>query len=158
MDLTIDVEDYKLNIRAGAIIIHNNKLLIHNDTNFDFYGLLGGRVGIGEDSKTALIREIKEELAKNIEITGYIGTIENFFEHNGKKYHEIQIVHKAEFIDEKDKMIEETLKNVEGKEELRYDWIDLEKIDEYPLKPEIMKKVLKEKIFPVHEVQRDKNV
>ena len=27
MDLTLDVEDYKLNIRAAGLIIHNNKNL-----------------------------------------------------------------------------------------------------------------------------------
>lgn len=27
MDLTIKVEDYKLNVRAAGIIIHNNKVL-----------------------------------------------------------------------------------------------------------------------------------
>ena len=31
MDLSIDLEDYKLNIRAGAIIIHNNKVLTHKN-------------------------------------------------------------------------------------------------------------------------------
>ena len=29
MDLTIDVEDYKLNVRAAGVIIHNNKVLVH---------------------------------------------------------------------------------------------------------------------------------
>lgn len=33
MDLTIDVEDYKLNIRAGVVIIHNNKILVHKNIN-----------------------------------------------------------------------------------------------------------------------------
>ena len=30
MDLTLDVgEEYRLNIRAGGIVIHNNKVLLH---------------------------------------------------------------------------------------------------------------------------------
>lgn len=155
MDLTIDVEDYKLNVRAGGVIIHNNKLLAHRDTRSDFYALLGGRIAIGEDSETTLKREIQEELGKEIEITGYVGTVENFFEHNGAKYHEIQIIHKAEFLNENDKKTEETIDNMEGKEHLKYEWIDLDKIDEYPLKPQIMKKALMEKIFPTHKVQKD---
>ena len=96
MDLTIDVEDYKLNIRAAAIIIHNNKLLTHKDTKLNFYGLLGGRIEIGEDSKTTILREMQEEMGKEVEITGYVGTVENFFEVEGSKYHEIEIIHKAE--------------------------------------------------------------
>ena len=28
MDITIDVGDYKLNVRAAGVIIHNNKVLV----------------------------------------------------------------------------------------------------------------------------------
>ena len=35
MDLTIDVDDYKLNIRAVVVIIHNNKILVHKNINSD---------------------------------------------------------------------------------------------------------------------------
>ena len=85
MDLTIDVEDYKLNIRAVVVIIHNNKILVHKNINSDHYALLGGRVKIGEDSETTVKREIKEELNKEIEITGYIGTIDNLCNMCGRK-------------------------------------------------------------------------
>ena len=95
MDITIDVEDYKLNIRAGVIIIHNNKVLVHKNINSDHYALLGGRVKIGENSEETVKREVIEETGKEIEITGYISTIENFFEMKGRKYHEIMFVHKA---------------------------------------------------------------
>ena len=30
MDITIDVEDYKLNVRAAGVIIHNGKVLAHS--------------------------------------------------------------------------------------------------------------------------------
>ena len=102
MDLTIDVENYKLNVRAAGIIIHNNKILTHKSINENYYALIGGRVQIGEDSETTLKREIMEEMGKEIEITGYVGTIENFFEMNSKNYHEIMFVHKIEFTNEEE--------------------------------------------------------
>ena len=49
MDLTIDIEDYKLNIRAACIIKHNNKILLHKSDDKDHYCLIGGREGIGEN-------------------------------------------------------------------------------------------------------------
>ena len=49
MDLTLDVEDYKLNVRAAGVIIHNGKILVHRNVNSDHYALIGGRVEIGED-------------------------------------------------------------------------------------------------------------
>ena len=89
MDLTIDVEDYKLNVRATVIIEHNGKILVHRNVNSNHYALIGGRVKIGEDSETTVKREVMEELGKKIEVIGYVTTIENFFEMKGSKYHEI---------------------------------------------------------------------
>lgn len=155
MDLTIDVENYKLNIRAAGVIIHNGKVLVHRNINSDHYALIGGRVEIGESSADTVKREIQEELGKEIELTGYIATIENFFEMKGHKYHEILFIHKAEFIDEEDKKIEYTMKNIEGKDYLQYEWLDINKIDEYPLVPGTIKEVLKENKFPTHKINND---
>ena len=147
MDITLDVEDYKLNIRAAAIIIHDGKVLLHRNVNSDHYALLGGRMAIGENSEATVRREIVEETGKEIDITGYVSTIENFFEMKGSKYHEIMFVHKAEFKKEEDKQITDILKNVEGKEYLQYEWLDLNKIEQYPIKPKIVKEILKEKVY-----------
>lgn len=155
MDLTIDVEDYKLSVRAAGVIIHNNKILVHKNINSDHYSLIGGRVEIGEDSETTVKREIKEELGKEVEITGYVSTIENFFEMKGKKYHEILFIYKAEFVNEKDKKIEHILKNMEGKDYLQYEWLEMDKIEEYPLLPKTVKEVLKENKFPVHKINKE---
>ena len=58
MDITIDVEDYKLNVRAAGVIIHNNKVLVHKNVNSDHYALVGGRIEIGENSVDTIKREI----------------------------------------------------------------------------------------------------
>ena len=155
MDLTLDIEEYKLNIRAGGVIIHNNKILTHKNINKNHYCLPGGRVTIGESSEETIKREIKEELGKDIEITGYIATIENFFEMENKKYHEIYFLHKIEFKNEEDKNIEYTMHNEEGKEYLRYEWIDLDKIEEYNILPICLKDILKSTKFPVHKINND---
>lgn len=155
MDITIDVEDYKLNVRAAGVIIHNNKVLVHKNVNSDHYALVGGRIEIGENSVDTIKREIKEELGKDIEITGYISTIENFFEMKGSKYHEIMFVYKVEFVNEEDKRIEYTLENIEGKDYLKYEWLELDKIEQYPLWPKAIREVLKENKYPVHKINND---
>lgn len=152
MDLTIDIEDYKLNIRAAGIMIHNGKILVHRNLKEDHYALIGGRVEIGENSADTVKREISEELGKDIQITGYIATIENFFQTKNSKYHEIMFVHKIEFINEEDRKIEHTLNNIEGKDYLQYEWLDLNKIDEYPLYPKAIKDILKQNKFPIHNI------
>lgn len=155
MDLTIDVGDYKLNVRAAGVMIHNGKILAHKNVNSDHYALVGGRVEVGENSTDTIKREIKEELGKDIEIKRYISTIENFFEMKGSKYHEIIFIYEIEFINEEDKKIEYTMKNVEGKDYLHYEWLDVEKIEEYPLLPKAIKEGLKENKFPIHKINND---
>ena len=155
MDITIDVGEYKLNVRAAGVIIHNNKILVHKNVNSDHYALVGGRIEIGENSIDTIKREIKEELGKDIEITGYISTIENFFEMKGAKYYEIMFVHRVKFVDEKDKLIEDTLENIEGKDYLKYEWLELDKIENYPLWPKAIRQILKENRFPVHIINND---
>lgn len=155
MDLTIELGDYKLNVRAAGIIIHNGKVLVHRNVNSDHYALIGGRIKIGEDSAETLKREIQEEIGKEIEVTGYVATIENFFEMKNSKYHEIMFIHKIEFINEEDKKIEYTMKNIEGKDYLQYEWIEIDKIDEYPIVPKKIKEILKENKFPTHQINND---
>lgn len=156
MDITVKMENHTLNVRAAGIIIHNNKVLMHRNVNESYHALLGGRVELGESSEDTVKREILEELGKEVEITGYCCTIENFFNFRGSEYHEIMFVHFAEFVDDEDKKIEETLKNIEGREELEYRWLDLDKINEYEIRPDIMRKVLSDKVFPVHVVNDDR--
>lgn len=44
------------------------------------------------------------------------------------------------------------MENIEGKDYLHYEWLDLDKIDEYKLLPVISKEILKERKFPVHKI------
>ena len=155
MDLTIDIEDYKLNIRAACIIKHNNKVLLHKTDSINHYCLIGGRVEIGENSENTIRREIKEELGKEIDIIGYVSTIENFFTFEGSKYHEYMFVYEAEFKEDKDKLIEETLSNIEGRDYLKYYWVDLKDIDNVDIKPKVIKDILKEGKYPVHKINID---
>lgn len=155
MDITIDVEDYKLNMRAAGIIIHDNKILVHRNINSDHYALVGGRVQIGENSSQTVKREMKEELGKEIEIKKYIATAENFFINKGQKYHEILFMYEVEFVDLNDQKIKEPMKNLEGKDYLHYEWLDLDKLDEYNILPAVVKDILKENKFPAHKINND---
>ena len=150
MDLTVDIEDFRLNVRAAGLLIHNNKVLVHHNLKHGHYALVGGRVKIGESSFDTMKREIKEELGKNIEIIEYISTIENFFNAKDTKYHEIMFLYRIEFINEEDRKIEHTLKSMEGDDSLSYEWLDLSKIDDYLLYPKSIKAMLKSNNFPIH--------
>lgn len=154
MDLTIDLEEYRLNIRAAGVIIHDGKVLVHKNLNNKHYALIGGRVMIGESSEETVKREVFEELGKEVQIRKYLTTIENFFEKENKKYHEILFLYQLEFVNEEDQKIQEVLDNVEGKEYLKYMWLDLNHLEEYELLPKVTKELLMEGKFPNHKINQ----
>ncbi len=51
------------------------------------------------------IEEIISSKLNTEEIIDYISTIENFFEMNGIKYHEIYFLYKIDFVNEEDRKI-----------------------------------------------------
>ena len=155
MDLKIKTEKEEFHGRACGIIKQDDKFLIMRVNKTPYYHIPGGHIEIGEDSASTVKREVEEETGKRVEIIGYVATIENFFEMNGTKYHEIMFVHRVEFVDDEDKKIEYTLKNVEGKDYLQYEWLDLNNIEDYPLLPVAVKEILREGKFPVHWINDD---
>ena len=102
-DLSLNVDDYKLNIRVGVIFKYHDKVLI--EIRKDRIGnsvIPGGRLKIGEASSEALIREINEEMGialdKNKLI--YNNTIEEFFTFENVKFQEIFFVYRYPVDDE----------------------------------------------------------
>ena len=152
MDLSVILEDKKLNIRTTAVIIHENKLLVHKNANEDFCALVGGRIKIGENSEEAIKREIFEEMGKKIEIQKYLTTIENFFKADDMTYHEIMFVYKADFENEEDKKIITTIKNIEGENELKYKWVSIDELEKANLQPVILRNMIKNNDFSSHAI------
>ena len=62
----------------------------------------------------------------------------------------------VKLINDEDKKIEEELKGQEeGKDYLKFEWIDLDKLHNYPLKPQVIKDMLRNKEFNSHKIQKD---
>ncbi len=78
-DLTLPVGDGYLNVRVGAIIQKNGKLLMVASSCGDYYYSVGGRIQFGESAEEAIRREVLEETgwALEIERLGFIH--EDFF-------------------------------------------------------------------------------
>lgn len=153
-DITVDIGNYKFNFRSTAIIIHNNKVLVHKNINKKHYGLLGGRVKTGETTAETLKREIYEELGKEVEILELFGTIENFFYMKKSNYHEIMFVYKCEFKNIKDRKIDTDLNGVELNKKLKYCWLDINNLEEYDIRPSSIIDAIKENRFPIHIINK----
>jgi 8-oxo-dGTP pyrophosphatase MutT (NUDIX family) len=64
-----------------------------------FYRPLGGTIEFGEYSHQALVREMREEIAAEIEALRYLGSLENIYVYDGRPGHEIVQVYEAAFAD-----------------------------------------------------------
>ena len=78
-DMTVKCEDGFINIRVGAIIMHNGKFLMVGNKRSDYLYSVGGRIKFGETAEQAVIREVFEETGVKME-TDRLGFIhENYF-------------------------------------------------------------------------------
>jgi ADP-ribose pyrophosphatase YjhB (NUDIX family) len=75
-DLRLKINTTRFTLRAAAIILHENKLLLVNETANDFYYTVGGCVHIRETTEEALLREVKEETGLDYEIDRLVMTEE----------------------------------------------------------------------------------
>ena len=99
-DVSVKMENFKFNYRVSVIIRRGNQVLVHHDTDENIITLPGGRVQIGEQTKDAIVRELKEEIGSEIEILKDVSFLENFFDVPELKYHEILLTFEGKFKDE----------------------------------------------------------
>ena len=110
-----------------GIVEKDNKILVQEGfdkvKNQEFYRALGGGIEFLETSEQALIREFKEEINADIKILDKLDVVENIFEYEGKKAHEIVFIYNVEIPNEQIKneylIIEDEVKSYAK-------WIDKE--------------------------------
>ena len=68
MDISIKSEEGKFKFRVCGVLEHNNKYLLVKMNENNFYCLPGGHVELGEDTDTAVVREMQEELGYQVKI------------------------------------------------------------------------------------------
>lgn len=78
-DITLPIDDGYMNVRVGAIIIKDNRVLMVSNGQSDYLYSVGGRIKFGESAEEAVRREVFEEtgVAMEIDRLGFIH--ENFF-------------------------------------------------------------------------------
>ena len=78
-DLCLSCGEGILNIRVGAIIMRDGKILMVGNENADYLYSVGGRIKFGETAKEAVVREVLEETGIKMEIDRLGFVHENFF-------------------------------------------------------------------------------
>lgn len=116
-------------IGVGAAVFRNKDVLLIRRGNPPLYGdwsLPGGRVRDGEDLKTALCREVREECSIEIEVGDLITEFEYIERDKGGavKYHYIVFDFKAQYVSG---ML------VRSSDALEVRWVPIDRLDEYAL-------------------------
>ena len=93
-DITVPCGDGLVNLRVGAIILKNGRLLMAGNEREPYLYSVGGRIRFGESAEQAVLREVEEETGRKLEIDRLGFVHENFFIsdprlHAGKPVYEI---------------------------------------------------------------------
>lgn len=155
MDAVFQMPDAVFNYRVAGVWIEKEHVLLHRQASDTYWALPGGRVKVMEDSKTSLVREMKEELNQNVQINKLLWVAESFFEYAQKNFHEIGFYYSIssnseDFLFQKDEFF-----GAEG-ERLVYKWVALSKLKDLVVYPEFLQKsLLKLPSVPEHVVISD---
>ena len=153
MDINFKEEGYTFNFRVAALIRNENKILVEQNKQVDYYGLPGGRCKLGEDSISAIIREMLEETGEEMEYVRSVGILENFFisRYTHSPYHEILMIHELKFKN-KDTYKKDNITNLEEKKDAKFYWKEIDELNK--CKPEIVFKRLNDTEF-FHMINND---
>ena len=142
MDIKFEKDDYKFNVRSSCIMKdkkHEKVLLTYMRAIKDHNAFLlpGGRLEILENSKEAILREIKEEVGLNLDYK-LVSIEENIVKDT--KFHMIEFV----FYTEIDNF--EMLTNLDdGWDKLEI--VEIKDIDNYDIRPKSVKSLIKENSY-----------
>ncbi|MDE6260155.1 MAG: NUDIX domain-containing protein [Oscillospiraceae bacterium] len=78
-DMTVPCDSGLINIRVGAIIVQNGKILMVGNERNDYFYSVGGRIQFGETAEEAVIREVLEETGVRMEVDRLGFIHENYF-------------------------------------------------------------------------------
>lgn len=154
-DMTVQCEEGLINIRVGAIILKDGKILMVGNHRSDYLYSVGGRIKFGETAEQAIVREVLEETGVKMEID-HLGFIhENYFfgdakTNYGKLIYEISFFFYMkvpnDFVPKCDSFTED-----DSKEYLK--WVSLN--DEQKIYPTFFKTELKKNINGVRHFVTD---
>ena len=154
--LTFDRPNGRFNHRVAGACLHDDHVLLTRAEGEDYWILPGGRVELLEDTRTALRREMLEELGCAVEIGDPLWIVENFFSLAGESYHELAFVY--EFSPSDATLLDPswTSTTTDAGVTILFRWFSLDHLEHVNLKPAFLKTLLRDPpTSPQHLVIRE---
>jgi 8-oxo-dGTP pyrophosphatase MutT (NUDIX family) len=156
--ISFDAGSHRFHLRAAAIVVRGDDVLLHRAVGDDFWALPGGRVESGEAAATAVVRELHEELGLVIEAGPLVLLVENFFVYGGEQHHEVGLYFTAE-AQAGSRVLTDPgpYKGVEGSRSLIFAWFPRSALNQVDLRPDLLVGALAAQDLSFrHVVQRGK--
>jgi len=138
MDCFFKTPEGRFNFRVGAIILHQNNLLMVKSHFIPSYYSVGGRVHLHESTDQAVLREAEEETGIRFKIDRLGFIHENFFalEETGEIFHEFCLFYYLTPLQDISKVKRYT---VEGSVEEELVWLPIDRLEDFLIYPEFFK-------------------
>ena len=156
MDLTFSTPGGRFNYRVGAIIIHDEKILLMRNPEAPYLYSVGGRVNYNETTQEAVIREVFEETGLTLEVDRPVFFHEQFFDEEvtGEHFHEVAVYYLMKDIDDLSSLDCVSVTERGVSEELV--WIPLDELEQHNIVPvSIAKELCHLPRHLTHIVERD---
>jgi 8-oxo-dGTP pyrophosphatase MutT (NUDIX family) len=145
--LVFDRGNQRFCYRAAAVILDRGRVLLQEDTLAEpFWVLPGGRMEHGESGWDCIAREMREELEEDVTVERLLLFVENFFEHQGMKWHEVGLYFLVS-LPEGSRFLQSDGPHwgVETEIDLKFrlEWFDAEKLDGVRLLPSFLRERLR---------------
>lgn len=147
MEIDIKDENKRFKFRVCGVVKQNEKFLFIKHMKNNFYCLPGGRVEIGEDTESAIKREMEEELGTEVKIERLLTISQNIFkQENGLLFHELVFYY---LVSPVNKLLTKKFEKDEIDKGVLchhiFDWFSYNELNQTNFKPENLKEILTQK-------------
>ncbi len=153
--ISFRLKSHRFHLRAGAVVVESDHVLLHRLEGDTFWALPGGRVAEGEDGAQTILREFNEELGLTVVCHELLAVGENFFEYQGEPHHEVGLYFSVSLPPEAEtRDITKVHIGVEGSRRLEFKWFPRASLPNLDFRPAALRASLAAGVPPVHFVQR----
>jgi len=152
--ISFDTGAHRFQLRAGAVVVADEHVLLHRLEGDTFWALPGGRVHAGEQGRDTIVREFLEELGLRVRCEELLCVGENFYEYGQEPHHEVGLYFRVTLpagapINDRSALHI----GIEGERHLEFAWFPLSSLRDLDFRPVALRDALAGGAVPTHFVQ-----